>query len=251
MAKNIFPTVLLFLFMISTYAQQIHVKYKYVRSPIATLEEDLYIKDGKIISIQDSIITFSDDAVFGNGSQKTNKFHFVSNVSEGKNRDFFFTDLFDNDLVFIHDIVPAAEWKIDYNSTKKIAGYNCIKATSVFRGSPVTVFFTKEIPIDAGPFKFFGLPGLILDARVDGKDYDIWRTEKIDLDDQSKIEFTPSFNNFAKIEMKPFIEKRDEALYQNALKINKEFGSKEGLRFDAVVERFNIEKRFEWEQQNK
>jgi len=41
-------------------------------------------------------------------------------------------------------------------------GYNVQKASAVFAGRKWTAWFTNEIPISDGPYKFSGLPGLIL-----------------------------------------------------------------------------------------
>jgi GLPGLI family protein len=41
-------------------------------------------------------------------------------------------------------------------------GYNVQKASTVFAGRKWTAWFTNEIPISDGPYKFSGLPGLIL-----------------------------------------------------------------------------------------
>ncbi len=43
-----------------------------------------------------------------------------------------------------------------------ILGYNVQKATTEFGGRKWIAWFAKEIPIQSGPYKFFGLPGLIL-----------------------------------------------------------------------------------------
>lgn len=59
------------------------------------------------------------------------------------------------------------EWEIG-DSTKMILGYECIEAISNFRGRKWTAWFTPEIPIQEGPWKLCGLPGLILRAE-DGK----------------------------------------------------------------------------------
>lgn len=53
------------------------------------------------------------------------------------------------------------EWSIQ-DSTKIIAGYNAVMATCTFRGRDYTAWFTTEIPSQAGPWKFHGLPGLII-----------------------------------------------------------------------------------------
>jgi len=52
-----------------------------------------------------------------------------------------------------------------------INGYNCQRATTFFGGRSWEVWFTKEIPISDGPYKFCGLPGLIIQANDSKKDY--------------------------------------------------------------------------------
>jgi GLPGLI family protein len=53
------------------------------------------------------------------------------------------------------------EWKI-LPVTKKYLTYTCQKATTTFRGRNYEAWFTSEIPFSEGPYKFTGLPGLIL-----------------------------------------------------------------------------------------
>jgi len=55
------------------------------------------------------------------------------------------------------------EWTIG-DSIKSILGYECIMAKSNYHGREWTAWFTPEIPASFGPWKFHGLPGLILEA---------------------------------------------------------------------------------------
>ena len=48
------------------------------------------------------------------------------------------------------------------DSTCNILGYDCKLATTSFRGRNYKVYYTEEIPLNYGPWKFYGLPGLIL-----------------------------------------------------------------------------------------
>lgn len=62
------------------------------------------------------------------------------------------------------------EWSIS-EETKEISGYQCLKATTKYRGREWEAWFAPEIPIPDGPWKLCGLPGLILEAYDTHKDY--------------------------------------------------------------------------------
>lgn len=53
-------------------------------------------------------------------------------------------------------------WEI-LPENKLIEGYQAQKATTTFAGRNYIAWFTSEIPISEGPYKFNGLPGLILE----------------------------------------------------------------------------------------
>lgn len=60
--------------------------------------------------------------------------------------------------------IENRDWTIVEDSTKIILDYDCIMATTYYHGRHWTVWFTPEVPVDAGPWKLLGLPGLILEA---------------------------------------------------------------------------------------
>ena len=55
------------------------------------------------------------------------------------------------------------QWEIS-DSTKSVLGYDCIKATANYHGRNWTAWFAPDIPLQEGPWKLTGLPGLILEA---------------------------------------------------------------------------------------
>jgi GLPGLI family protein len=58
-------------------------------------------------------------------------------------------------------VVP--QWTVQ-SDTCTVLSYICQKATTRFRGRDWTVWFSTAIPLNAGPWKLHGLPGLILKA---------------------------------------------------------------------------------------
>ena len=67
------------------------------------------------------------------------------------------------------------EWAIT-DSVKTIIGYECIMATTDFKGRQWTAWFSPEIPVSDGPWKLHGLPGLILEAYDKSHDYEFEAT---------------------------------------------------------------------------
>lgn len=62
------------------------------------------------------------------------------------------------------------KWKIS-NETKKENGYHLQKATTYFGGRHWIAWFTTDIPISEGPYKFRGLPGLIMNIEDDKQNF--------------------------------------------------------------------------------
>ncbi|MBR1520569.1 MAG: GLPGLI family protein [Bacteroidaceae bacterium] len=96
----------------------------------------------------------------------------------------FFKDLSKNELIeysrmpealqsyecYYTEPTPKQNWQI-MGETKTIVGYQCQKATCSFRGRNYTAWFAVDIPLCYGPWKFCGLPGLILEVYDDKKEY--------------------------------------------------------------------------------
>ncbi|MDO4225066.1 MAG: GLPGLI family protein, partial [Bergeyella zoohelcum] len=71
---------------------------------------------------------------------------------------------------FSYETKDDIKWKL-HQDIKEISGYKVQKATANFEGRNWEAWFTKDLNISYGPYKFHGLPGLILEIRDENSDY--------------------------------------------------------------------------------
>lgn len=79
-------------------------------------------------------------------------------------------DYFDMTPWRYREEIETPAWEIE-DETKTILGYECNKAIADYRGRRWIAWFTPEIPVQEGPWKLCGLPGLILEAYDENRDY--------------------------------------------------------------------------------
>jgi len=75
-----------------------------------------------------------------------------------------------NMYVYNEDLADFPKWNITADTTM-ILTYLCYKATCHYHGRNWEAWFTLDIPLNAGPWKLRGLPGLILKANDDRQHY--------------------------------------------------------------------------------
>jgi len=73
---------------------------------------------------------------------------------------------------------PSMSWSLSTDTTT-ICGYLCQKATCRWRGRNYVAWFAPQLPIKLGPWKFGGLPGLIMKI-YDTKHLYTWQAVAID-----------------------------------------------------------------------
>ncbi|MEH0156976.1 GLPGLI family protein [Limibacter armeniacum] len=110
------------------------------------------------------------------------------------------------------------QWEV-LGEQQEISGYQCIKAKGYYKGRDYVAWFTPELPISEGPYKFYGLPGVILSIHDTGLQH-IFEAKSISKTDEAifhtKNEIL-SFEKFSKRHIK-FFEKC-QALYQNGKQV--------------------------------
>lgn len=113
------------------------------------------------------------------------------------------------DYKFIEES-PMMLWKLSKKGeTKKIDNFVCNKATLTFRGRNYIAWYCPKIPLSFGPWKFKGLPGLILEIADDENHYH-WIVSKLvyPSNNISNINI-PESKNVKEISFKQFVDKEE------------------------------------------
>ena len=107
-----------------------------------------------------------------------------------------------NDNFYIYWEEPHPQtWQIT-DSTKTILDYTCQMAVSDFRGRRWIAWFAHDIPISDGPWKFSGLPGLIMEVYDSEKHFHFTLVGLEQVEDEP-IVFSPvvlSYNTYGEYE---------------------------------------------------
>ena len=77
-------------------------------------------------------------------------------------------DKYGEDLGYYTEPLTEMKWTMVEDSTVTVLGYECLMAESEYHGRHWKAWFAPEIPMSFGPWKFHGLPGLILKAEANG-----------------------------------------------------------------------------------
>ncbi|ASE62952.1 GLPGLI family protein [Chryseobacterium indologenes] len=166
--KSILTLIICFIFL-EIHSQNMMVVYDYkfkTDSLSSTYEEEpmfLYVNNKK--SLFSSYARFKTDSLyqldkktdFSNGQimWKINKDYSSNVVRENQ---YIYPNLYSFEDKYI------LKWEL-INETKRNLGFTLYKAKTYFRGRTWEVWYCPEIAINDGPYKFYGLPGLIFEIK--------------------------------------------------------------------------------------
>lgn len=126
------------------------------------------------------------------------------------------------------------KWVIK-DGSKIVSGYNCQKATTNYGGRDYIAWFTNEIPISEGPYKFNGLPGLIIQIS-DTKNHYIYKLIGFEKQTTPNI-ITINKKNYIKTTKKELYEFKKE-FYANIFKKLEQSGI--SLNFDNPSQKKDV-----------
>lgn len=94
---------------------------------------------------------------------------FVTIIKKSEDNELAYRSNIFSDFYVYYEKMPEFNWSIS-KDTMTVCGYVCHKAISSFRGRTWIAWFSKDINISDGPWKFHGLPGLILSVESEDKE---------------------------------------------------------------------------------
>jgi len=151
--------------------QSVVVEYQHYRSPRTSpfiIDYKSYLQansDESTYEIYLSEIDSSRSIINDKGSHtmlyEKNNSYYYKNFENGYliNREKILMKKF-----YIEDGIDLFDWELK-NEKKEILGHECKRAEVSFRGDRYIAYYAPDVPISNGPWKFHGLPGLILDVR--------------------------------------------------------------------------------------
>lgn len=252
--KFIFCTLLLWSFC--TYAQNDHfvqIDYQYSKN-LYTLKERLIANNKSSVYIKFPIDTLIESVSDIQGKvEKNNKKIKVNQMRffAYSNNDTIISEMsgYENKKYLVYDKLPKQDWQIESGQTKVIAGYECILAKLEFRGSEFEAYFTPEIPIPFGPYKFQGLSGAILELKmVNSRNLHQWVATRITFKNKKNVKDNFNIDNHKRIVVtqQEYIEEIEGYM----MDIFKKYGAREserGVTVRSEMSRHGIEKIYEWE----
>lgn len=124
--------------------------------------------------IGDSLVAHNINITDGS---KFNTSHIITHQNSSSQYQYY--DVLEN-VVLKLPSEATQNWKLT-NEKKQVNSLNLQKATTTWGGRNWTAWFSPDIPFQEGPYKFHGLPGLIVELYDDKNNYkfELVKTEKI------------------------------------------------------------------------
>lgn len=158
------------------------------------------------------------------------KYEIFQNISRGKS---IYAEKLGRDKLLYEESLTDLDWQIE-KETSEIAGYKVRKATTSYAGRQYIAWFTEEIPISSGPYKFGGLPGMILKIGDVRNHYVFTITGLKQLEEP--VEYSLNINDYLVVDREKFQEVQEgflqdpfAALERSGMSFGFQSGQREGL----------------------
>lgn len=183
--------------------------------------------------------------------KKSDSYNKEIDLSDGSDM-YMKTNLMDSTLIhtsnigktkyLIHENLPVMNWKLE-DDEKQINDFICKKAILSFRGRDYIAWYNPKIPVPFGPWKFIGLPGLVLEIS-DITNTFTWTALEIRTIAKEK-NYTIDKSKYISVSLKEYIALRDKSDENFTKKVRSKV-PKGAMITDFKMENNGIETKYEW-----
>ena len=160
--KALLPLLLLLVTIIGmaqNKEKELYIDYKLIT------KEDIWKVRTEVNANQEKCLSKTTRKLFSavHGSDEVDTVYSYTHVyKDYVSNNMKFEDMMPNGApVFVEEQMNLINWKLG-KEEKEIMGYQCREARCTFRGRDYIAYFTTELPFKAAPWKFHGLPGVVL-----------------------------------------------------------------------------------------
>jgi GLPGLI family protein len=131
------------------------------------------------------------------------RWHVYQNYPKGQTS---FLDLVSITPYRVDEPTVQPKWEIIPDSSTTILGYRCTLAKTQFKGRLWFAWYTEGIPLNYGPWKFGGLPGLILRAYDSKRQYIFEGAGMQQLNGSQPIYEVRRYKKYEKVTLKEYLK---------------------------------------------
>ncbi|GAB4132330.1 MAG: hypothetical protein OHK0045_15720 [Raineya sp.] len=219
------------LFLLNVQGQNLYVSYierpaYYLGASNTTIRQTLIVEDSLNFYSESPVSTNAISVPRSTITGNAKKF-FVKNYNDGIL--YYKTSIpFSRKDYMVADSLHPMKWE-RLKETKVILNYKCGAAQTTFRGRTYKAYFTEKIPVSTGPWKFGGLPGLILE--VVSKDDDaelVWTVEKIIKNPKGLKDYRVEYKQYEFISWQEYTEKYKDVMTKKLAQLKADVASSPG-----------------------
>lgn len=256
-----------FLFLLLSLAttvsngQQLKAVYQYILSPMATYREEVYFQDGVKTSVRDSLPQpkphtnsnandGDDENLSGSMSVMVDMGKIYRNIIIQNNNSpqLIETCSLNGNNYLVSDQFPPLVWNTNYSDVDTLGKHICHKATAAYRGTTLVAYYTNDIPVPAGPYKFGGLPGLIVMLYNEGANPHYWLLKEIEYPHTGDVPVNEKYiHTLPKLSLESYVKKVDLETEERMRMMMSKMPMMEDVTVERKKIRGSVEQVYEWE----
>jgi len=241
-------------------AQKLQALYEYIPSGVATFREHVYFENGVKTVVRDSIPVARDTnsvdldqdpgSIFDLSLDAGKNFRRVV-VQKSNQKEILETRSLNGVNFLVSDKFPDLIWNTNYSSRDTLGKYICHKATANYRGTTLVAYYTNSVPVPVGPYKFGGLPGLIVMLYNESANPNYWILKEITYPYAGDIPVKESYVYvLPKLTLRDYIQQYEAISEEKKRILESKFPTSEVVIEERIKARGTVEQVYEWEQKS-